>query len=633
VANHAITWLQQKPVGKFSPFDVLDEFLQTEGHETESEGFKIIMKPFKVNPEAVIKIRQRVIDAAFEVIAKKSPNEAIRAVKTISAGLDFPRGIFNQKISGKDKAAWEPGIIDILKRLEKIVKNESLDPIISVEIRKAVSWHAVYSKTASKAAAQRVLNAIPTTIRYEVSRALVDSWGWTFERDSNGRRNRDAVAEWRKKVAKDLLNHYGKNLSGLAEMLDERMKTIRLALTSEYPDAGPFLADIMEHSLEFTKFLGKKLLSDPESPLADWFNVVIIMLAKKDRQLALSFMKRAVKTKSKTISRCLAFALGRGLYDLQITDGEVKIIKQLSTAKDSQTRQLIVPAVKRFPQEKKPLALDILLGINLGTSAKLADAVLEEFDDKHGTFKVTDLSKEQLEKLLDQLTRCPSIDEYHVGLFLSELSSFDPLSTLKLLIDRVEHKEADPKASYEPFSYSWTHDAPLRFHETVHYEKILRLARNWASEKSKSWVRLHYGTNLFKLVSSSFDRTTIRVLEEWIMSADEEQLKATAHLLREANNNFVWDNKEFVVKLLEQAQKHGDDCYKSVCSSLYSSVIQGEKSGTPGEPFPRDIRQRDRAEKTMANLPPGSPAQKFYKNLYKSALNEIKRQTERDLDF
>ncbi len=170
------------------------------------------------------------------------------------------------------------------------------------------------------------------------------------------------------------------------------------------------------------------------------------------------------------------------------------------------------------------------------------------------------------------------------------------------------------------------------FNETEQYENLLKTVRDWTAETPGNWTRDHYGAELFKLVSAGFDSVTLKVLEEWVISADERQLRNVAALLRQANSNFVWDNSTFVINLLEKAQKFGNDCYRKVSSYLYELVLQGVRSGTPGQPFPQDIEQRDRSLELMKRLPVGSPAYKFYKTLYEEALAAIKRHSSDDID-
>ncbi|MHB8279748.1 MAG: helix-turn-helix domain-containing protein [Candidatus Humimicrobiaceae bacterium] len=635
IADHVIAWLQQESTSKFSPFDVLDVLLQTEGHQSEIKGFTITMRAFKVRPQAVANLRKRVVDAAFNIVTTKPLKDALRAIKSIGAALSYPHGLLGQNITDSDSATWEPGILDILKRLEDVVKNTQIDPFIAVEVRSAVSWHSSYSKTAIKIAAKRVLAAIPMTIPYEVSRAVVDSWGRTFEKeDDQVGRNEEALIKWRKALATKLINEYKNNFSGLIKMLEQRVSTMNDALMSRHPDAGHFLAALMEYSPEFAEFLGKSLLSRTKSPLSPWFNAVITVTAKKNKGVAIEFVKEAIKKKDKTLIQCAARALGWGLYDLPISDEEVDVVKELALSDDLWVRQTIVRAVKRFSTEQKAAALNILLSIDFAHSKEIADEVLGEFEEKHGEFKIADLSKEQLEQLLARLVPCLSIDDYHIGLFLSKLSFINPEATLKLMMDRVEYKETNPKLeNYDPLPYSWSRSGPLRFHETSQYEQLLRTVRDWSTVKTGNWIRFHYSSDLFKLVSAGFDEVTLKVLEEWIMSANERQLEAAAALLSEANRTFVWEKQQFVIKILEQAQKFGNTCYKKVSSPLHASVLQGVKSGTPGQPFPEDIEQCDRSHELMQKLPIGSPAYNFYKALFEEAKAEIARHTIDDFEF
>ncbi|KKQ53159.1 hypothetical protein A2865_02600 [Candidatus Woesebacteria bacterium RIFCSPHIGHO2_01_FULL_39_17] len=635
IVDHVITWLQEEVTDNFSPFDVLDVLLQTEGHSSEAKGITITMKAFKVRPEVVANLRKLVVNAAFDIVVNKPLKDSLRAIKTISEALSYPHGLLGQSVTDADIAAWEPGILDILKRLEEVASNTNIDPFVATEIRSAVSWHSSYSKTTTKAAAKKVLSAIPISTPYEVSRAVVDSWGWTFEReDDTGRRDEIAIIDWRKNLAKELVKTYKEKFSALVEMLEERIKIMNEALMSRHPDAGPFLAALMEESIEFTEYLGNYLLSNPQSSLAPWFNVVIVVITPKNRDTAIKFSQEAVKSGNKTLTQCVAGAFGWGLYNLPISDAEIDIVKQLTLSDDPWVRQRIVRVVKRFSDDQKGIALDILLGMRFNDSKEIADEVLGEFEEKHGRFKIDDLSQEQIIQILDRLVSCPSIDDYHIGLFLSKLSFIYPESTLKMMMDRIEYKEANQKLeNYDVLPFSWNHSAPLRFHETSQYEQLLRTVRDWSTVKTDNWVRFHYGSDLFKLVSAGFDEVTLKVVDEWVISANERQLIAATALLGEAPRTFVWDKSEFVIKILDQAEKFGPTCYKKVSSSLHSSVLQGVRHGTPGQPFPEDIHQRDRSYVMMQKLPPGLPAYRFYKALYEEAKVNIDQHTIEDLDL
>lgn len=635
--DHIIPWLKEPISDPFSPFDVLDVLLETEGYEDVSKGFTITMKSFKVRAEAVAGLRAKIIKEAFDVVNRKPLPEAMRALKTLGAALHYPSGILGQEITTEDRKAWDPGILDVLGGLEKVVSDTKLDPFIAVEVRGIVLWHSNYGNDATKPAAEKVINAIPDTPDYELARAIVDSWGWTFER-ADGRPGRDEVAlvEWREKLIQKLIKEHEASFSQLVGILEERIKTLKFAKMSRHGDSGPFLGAIMEYSLEFTQTLGEHLLADPSSPLVDWFGVVASVMGKAKKPEFLPLVKRALETNNLALTQCVARSLGWGLFNTEVLPEEIEIIASLAKHEDQWIRKNIVRAVKRFPTESKTRALEILLNIKITDSKEVADEVLGEFEEKYGYFKMEELSEPQLQQIFDALAECPSIDDYQISLFLSKASFTNPLMTVQLMMKRVEYKESHPNeefGKYDTLPYSWRRSEGLRFHETKQYEQILRIVRDWATATPENPIRFHYGADLFKSVSAGYDEVTLKVLEEWIDSANEHQLEAAAALLSEAGKVFVWDKKEFVINLLEKSQKYGDSCYKSVCSSLHSSVIAGGRSGTAGQPFPQDITQRDRSYQMMSEITPGSPAYRFYEMLYNSAKREIDLHTYDEEDF
>lgn len=220
VADYVIGWLKGPLIERFSPFDILDELLQIEGYQSEARGYTITWKSFNVRPEIVSGLRKRVIDVAFDVIKTQPLKEGLRALKIIDTSLRIPYGKSKQNSPDSDIKAWESGILETLRQLEEIVKDIRLDPFIATEVRSIVSWHSNYSKTITNAAAKRVLNAIPVTSPYEITRALVDSWGWTFEKeDGKAGRNEEALVKWRDDLAKKRLVNIKRNFRSLSKHL------------------------------------------------------------------------------------------------------------------------------------------------------------------------------------------------------------------------------------------------------------------------------------------------------------------------------------------------------------------------------------------------------------------------------
>lgn len=629
IAATAIRWLEQPSTDSFSPFDVLDVFLNTEGHQSQSKGFTLTMTPFKVLPDAVFELRKRILDAAFRVVYQRPLNEAVRALETLTHALSYPIGILGQDISIAEREAWDPSILSVLEGLKDVVANPKIDPYITVEVRKSVSWHATWGSERTKAKAKEVLNSIPETLDHQVSRAIVDSWGWTFETDGRSfSEGEAALIEWRRGLADGLVKQFQGKFPDLIKYLESRIITLNATKISRQSDAGPFLGSIMEASPEFSIFLGQYLLSTPTSPLINWFGSVITVMAKHDRAASLTLARDALKNNEPIYARSVSWALGWGCHNFEVVPEEIELLKAIASSTDPLVRRNIVRAVRRFPKERRSVALGILLSIDISDSVEVADEVLGEFEERYGTFGTEDLTSDQLEKLMNSLVNFPSIESNHIYLFFRKTSLAHPALTLKMLMNRVEHKEADENAeAYDPLPVSWRHREGLRFHETAQYEQLLRTVRDWNTKPRGNWIRPYFGRNLFKFVSSGFDEATVKVIEEWASSGDEHNLEAAAALVSEANSNFVWDNTEFVVNILERAHQYGSSCYKRVCSSLLASVHQGVRARTPGQPYQEDIVERNRSTEMMSKLPIGTPAYKFYKMVHEAAIAGIERET------
>jgi len=97
-------------------------------------------------------------------------------------------------------------------------------------------------------------------------------------------------------------------------------------------------------------------------------------------------------------------------------------------------------------------------------------------------------------------------------------------------------------------------------------------------------------------------------LREWSKSGDEDKLKALALLLADVPNNFVFEQRAFVVDLLERAQAVSQSCLDTLTSALWGSATSGMRHGSPGKPFPEHEMRRNSAQDTLQIISSNSPA-------------------------
>jgi transcriptional regulator with XRE-family HTH domain len=637
VADEVVTWLDEPYNAHRSPLDILDGLLSTEGYESESDNLKLTLRPYKVIAENVAPLRKIATDAAFSEARKPDIKRAIRGVQTLGEALNYPWG---QDVTNEDRAKWDPQVTRVMAGLEELVADTQLDPLISVEVRAIVGMHAGRRSSPTKAAAEKVLAAVPTTIEYELTRALADNWGRTFENDAaRWEENQSELIAWRTKLAEKLISENESDFAKLISHLENRVKVISSSGgAAGQNDAGPLIGALGETSMEFARQLGEYLLINPSSTLNGLFGVVVTALNEHDYATAIDFAGRGVASDSLDLMAGVSRALGWSLSRTPVTSSEFEIIRAIAKSKNEWCRRNIVRAAKRFEPKDKPVAVSALMSINIEDSKEVADELLGEFVEPHGSLKIQDISEEQLKTLMAQLVKCPSIDGHYIGLFLHELSYIKPERVVQLLRDRVEYREQHDDElefnEYDTLPHMWiSKRPPFRFYETSAYEELLRGTREWALSQTKSYNRAHYGPKVFEFVSAGYDEATLTVLREWIVSPDQHKLETAANLLREAGKDFIWDNHAYVATALEQAQKHGDECYKHVSTSLASPVIFGSRNGAVGEPYPEDITQRDKSAKLMNEYRVGTAAYKFFKMLNDAARESIARHAEEDAEL
>ena len=98
---------------------------------------------------------------------------------------------------------------------------------------------------------------------------------------------------------------------------------------------------------------------------------------------------------------------------------EIEIMKRLALSPDQGVRMSIIQAIKRFPKETISSAWDILLSIDITDLGDVTGEVLGALEEKDSIFKKENLTDHQLQRLLDNLVKCPLVDHYNIALFLA----------------------------------------------------------------------------------------------------------------------------------------------------------------------------------------------------------------------
>jgi len=538
-----------------------------------------------INLPAVRSLRDRVNALAIREAKLPDVKRAVRGIKVIGQGLGYPAGLFGREVSDKERAVWTPIFIETINQLADIASDTKLDPVLDIAIRQALQWHKHYSKTGTKEVATTVINALPTTIEHQLALVLHDGWGqlmFEYIRDYQAAEKRRQ--EWYEKVATELIKE--RRSEEIVDMIESQLKA-HLRAFGDFATPSPFMWTLTKLAPEIGHIVCKRIANDPASILNCILPVILTLMTEAEPQTAIEASRSILKAEDIATTRAVAQAYGwnRGMRPL--IEGEVELLHELATHNDVFVRNSVIRAAQFMAKDHSSIAAELLSLVRFEDSDAVAKELFSTFG-AHGYLKWSALTSEQADRVWGQLGHCPDIGDYETTEFLGEISKTDPDAVLKLLKERVEYSEAHPKAeNYRAVSYTWHYSLHIR--DSVSFVQFLREIRDWMAAKPTSWQRQQMGAEIFRVVAGGFDDEVIGVLDEAVLSGTDGQLKAVGAILHKAPRTFVWDQADFVKRVLRTAAKCGEKSVNVIRGGLFAATTSGGRNGRPGQPFPEDM--------------------------------------------
>ncbi|WP_165350471.1 helix-turn-helix domain-containing protein [Xylanimonas protaetiae] len=626
IVDIASTWFADGQ--RLSPFEVLTPMLATEGHEAGFRGHTITFQPYSVNPDSVMRVRQRVIDLAFQELESFDLRRSGAAAKALKTALQYPTGLFGRTVSADERDRWTPGFVETIDRLGAAVAAGRLDPAVVVSVRDALHWHENYGDGPAHDAAQRVVVALPIDSESLLALTVHDGWG-SLIRD----RGDDFEAMEAKRLA--LLQAVVDSLTDVAdaevvELLVSRLRADREVHGSSEGDPGPLVAGLIDARPSLAHTMLEVLRSAPgQHDLDPVLPVVLSTLAAHEPAAAIGEIRDLLGSASEDRRRAAAHAIGwnRGLRELH--PGELDLLLELAADPDVVVRRSVARAAQLLAPRRTAEATRLLAAIRFGDSPSVANDIFMCFRANFG-ISWANFSDADIERIRDDLITVPEIGGYSLASALATRSATDPAWVVRLLQERVEHAESlGSVRHYDALPYSW--DAHLRVRETRDFLPSLTGILAWIADGLDSWLRRQLGADLFAAVASGYDTQVTEILGSALASGAESMTRAVSAVLGEAPRTFIWDQPDFVRAALHAANRLGDDALRDMSGALWGATISGGRTGTPGEPFPETVEQRDRSREIARDLPAGSLENRFYADMAKSADRDILRETNDDL--
>ena len=618
----------------YSPFALLDPVFATNLVEPRRvEEHALEFRVGRVLPEPVRRIRDRVLEAAFEALRGPSVSLAAQALETLSKAMLLPHEPFGRDDDPLFVATWEPEVVAVLDRLQETLAQHALDPVLLDRILDIV-WRKIGRDGAYGAAARAVLDAIGESADLRLSQALSH---WTpppwF---ANGRDYAEAEPAWRQFLG-DVAGEVtvGSSAESIVLRLADRLRALAARKEVDITVARPFCDLVFRLDPEVSRLVVEDRLRQRASPFEPVWPMAFAWLRGADVGRASEHVAEAVERDDPVLIRGVLEAMARDDEGMPPpSPAETGMLARLGRHSDPVVRAAVARTATRVARTNPALALEMLLRVPVDGSGLVAQAVCQLLGDD-GPFPVARLLPEHRKVLLTTLESCPALDVHGVQRVVERLSETAPLDVVGFLRRRVDlSTDAVYDGKYLPLPYGWqAPHSPLRVNGSPDYQRALESVLEWTAENLDRPRHRFWAPLVWWAIVPGVDPVVRAVLEGWMDAPEVQRVMAASTVLSEAPATFVLTEVEIVDYLLRRASRLGSECLRSVRNDLWQSTSSGVRGHEPGAPAPEDARRRDHASAVASTLQPGSVGQRFYRDLSRSAEESIRWTAQMDQEL
>ncbi|WP_129675967.1 ATP-binding protein [Candidatus Chloroploca sp. Khr17] len=617
-----------------SPLEVLDQLMAKSGHSDYSEGYCIVMRPFLVSYEETRLLRERALDLIADCAQSADTKVVLRAIQSLENALQPPRAYFNMQISEEARKQWLPEEQAVLELFAGVAQ-ASINPVVHLRIIKTLAWHTRHNPSNEiRQRTREIIASIPDTYELRLIKILSHAYGriWLLDNEGSGARLDHAQREQKKQtvinaLVKEFIETHSDPTEGL-QYIHTKLEEIQA--DGARPAPLDFAMALSQSHPQYAAAMAEALIENPDNHLAPYIAWLLFGLRRADIDTTLALEQHIASRGNATLAFSLTHAFRWEQWRAALQPADVEVLQSLLGYPDPNVSTQAVSVMGYVGQILPDLVIPIALSIEVGDSPVRAEALCRVFHKDHGIHheKLTD---EQLELLLSKLELVKEIGDYDIREVLGYMALRFPRRMVEFLIQRIRHGKASPDANFEPLPLDGLGEQLTVLADSEQYSDLLRLVRDSALDEATHHSREL--SVLYKAMSLNYQVASLAVLKEWIDSGDEQKITLASMLLREASLSFIFENENFTMHLLEQAYSVDTECYNKVQGHLASTVLDGSRSETAGEPFPQDILLQDQAHATLERLSQSSPLRGFYEMLLCRAEAHIADSQRRDEEF
>lgn len=607
----------------FSPLDVIDHLLERRGSVTSSTGRAISWYDFQVTSIEHGPFRRQALKLLETVTALEDSRVQRRSLKSLVAVLWRPRelGIDTAALGSDELQSRQAENSEIVRIIDDLLEKAD-SPVLYAMAAHELSQVVFRANPDTQDDVQGLLARVPQDYSVRLTSRL---WRGPMQRpirlggEEASEKQLDAELQG---ITRELLCLHTDPSAVHAEVERIFADLGRFGLAPD--QTGSVLRAVAEEDPAFATRLAKWLITEqPESVLASFLSELLRPLRSGPSEEFHALIHLAASSPAVVPPRALAHFLSTGSRP---SDEERRVIWQIAYHPDPVVRRFVLEALGRFPSAADA-EWEVLSRIDIAADPDLADRLCgclvadEEAELRKAPEGV-------IQAVLAKLRDVPDLshgkaERTHLGQlhrFLDRLAVHDPECVAAFFLARLERHRARRGSNdrYDPVPFAQFSSFSTGEADASARRRALQRVRDAAitSEALDSYWLAH----VFVALSGGFDEVSLGVLNDWVESGDTEKLTAAVGLLQPVDGSFVFDQEDFVVGLLRQADRLGADLLQQIRETL-GGLAPGNLggSGTPGEPMPFKVEVHERAMAARARYPAGSVPEAFYGDLERRA--------------
>lgn len=605
--------------GPQTPLAIVAPILKGTIDQSHSSGRTITLSTAFVNYDYARPLRARIIDKILALLEHPKPRVAATAARYLHEALHMPYGIGGASPDGEMRAQYDREFTATIDRVADAMKRGVLATTTVLAAAESVSWHADYGKGLPGDAASRMLAALPTDLDFRLRAAMVDRARFAFRGQTDALEWEDQVDTWLQRLADELLARWQEPET----LLDQLEAAIRDLNEAGIGDGSSYMLinTLLGDRLPLARALVSRAEADFHSPYRAHVRLAVIQLLNQTPAEGRRVIERGFERDSDLAWRAVT-ALGSLQRPLERAD--LALLRRAVASENLQTSRSALGTLrwmKDLPEAQvKAIAMLAPIEREPDLLGDLASLLLERRRKLVSLLTVGDV-----EALLARMRDIQSFEGHWVESLMGELAEHFPEPFAEFLFQRTDRALGSEEGRIELLGYRF-HEGKLGFHKAANAASVLD--RAWA------WLRRHDNDDGYKVyrVAELFagmfdidDNLVVEFLDAKLEGATAIELKWIAKLLRHTDHDFPFKQRRFVERCLDRCAAAGSDVLDRAISDLGAAAMSGMKSGTLGEPMPRDLAARDAAKAVLSAMPRLSPAYPLYEAILRDAERDIAR--------